>query len=240
MVDKSTSNILTLVWYLFLLTPLVFIGTGCCEDSESNQQLIFISPEVLDFGKVRPTDSPVRLDFDIANNSNSNVVITDIISGCGCAAIDIPKEPIPSHGKVTVVLSLNVWGRSGLFEDNVTVKTSTEHSLRIPIRGTIDTDIWTNGQALRTTIGAEEQRASVILTVYTVRYPDIVFAAGQQAHGVTLTEISRVSQSGETAIRFSVDVDVESNSVVMRTINVVPADPSIAPLRIPFYCHREE
>jgi len=110
----------------------------------------------------------------------------------------------------------------------------------VPIRGTVETDIWTIGQALRCTIGTMEQRASAILTVYTAKYPDIVFVDGQQGDGVTLTELSRVTQSGETAIRFSVDVDVEPNSFVMRTIKVVPADPSIAPLMIPFYCHREE
>jgi len=238
--EKITLNVLPVsIWLLLLFLPLTLAGAGCSKDVESYQHLISISPEALEFGKVRPTDSPVKLTFDIFNNSNTDVVIANIISGCGCAAIDTPREPIPPNGKVAVTLSVNVWGRSGLFEDNVTIKTATE-SLRVPIRGTIEADIWTVGQALRSTVGTKEQHASAILTVYTTKYPDIIFVEGQQADGVTLTEIARITQSGETAIRFSVDVDVAPNSFVMRTIKVVPADASIAPLTIPFYCHREE
>ena len=228
---------------LTLLLPLMllaFIAPGCSKGKDPDASLISVSPDVLDFGKVRPTDSPVKLSFAIFNNSNSNIVIADIISGCGCTTTDVPKGPISPNGNITVALSINVWGRSGFFEDNVTVKTSTEHLLQIPIRGTIETDIWTDGQALRRTIRATEQRASAVLTVYTVKYPDIIFIDGQQSNGITLTELSRITQNGETAIHLSVDVGIEPGSVALRTIKVVPADPSIAPLMVPFYCHREE
>ena len=238
--EKILNVSLLPIFLLLFLVPLVLVETGCSKSSYSDLPLISAAPDVLDFGKARLTDSPIKLTFDIGNNSNKNVVIADIVSGCGCTVIDIPKEPIPPKRKVTVTVSINLRGRSGLFENDLVVKTATEHALRVPIRGTIETDIWTDGQALRCTIGSTEQRASAILTVYIAQYPDIVFTEDQQVDGVTLTELSRVTQSGETAIRFSVDIDVEFNSFVMRTIKVVPVAPSIAPLNIPLYCHREE
>jgi hypothetical protein len=237
---KELNILLPLVLFLPLLVPLIFIVAGCSKNSEPNQPLLSATPDVLDFGKVRPTDSPIKLTLDVCNNSDKDIVVTDILSCCGCTVIDVPTEPILPHEKVTVTVSVNVWGRSGLFENDLIVKTVPEFSLRVPIRGTIETDIWTDGQALRCTIAPKEQRTSTILTVYTAKYPDIVFVEGQEVDGVTLTELSRVAQSGETAIRFSIDVDVEPNSIVMRTIKIVPADSSIAPLTIPFYCHREE
>ena len=115
--------------------------------------------------------------------------------------MDIPREPIPPKGKITVTASVNVWGRSGLFENDLTVKTATE-SLCVPIRGTIETDIWTIGQALRCTADPKEQHVSTVLTVYTAKYPDVVFSETLQRNGVTFKEISRITENGETAMVF--------------------------------------
>jgi len=237
---EKTQCRLAFAWFLFLVIPLVFVATGCSEKSVPVQRSISVSPEILDFGKVRPTDSPIRLTFELRNDGDQSVVIDNILVGCACAFVDLPQEPIPPGGKVAVAVSVNIWGRAGLFEDDLIVRPAVGDPLRVPVRGSIETDIWTVGQALRSTIGQTEQRTSAILTVFTVKYPDIVFADGQQENGVTLTEISRVTQNGETAIRFSVEIDIDCNSaVVMRSINLIPADPSIAPLMIPFYGHRE-
>jgi hypothetical protein len=228
------------VLFLFFWAPRVFVITGCLKNSDSNPPLLSVLPDVLDFGKVRPTDSPVKLTFDISNNSGKSIAIADIVSCCGCSVIDIPQEPIPPNGKVAANVLVNVLGRSGLFENDLLIKPTVGNPLQVPIRGNVETDIWTNGQALRCTVAPSEQRATTTLIVYTAKYPDIVFVEDQRADDITLTEISRVTQNGETAIRFSVAVDVGDNDLVMRNINVVPADISISPLTIPFYCHREE
>jgi hypothetical protein len=228
------------ILFALLLVPLALIIAGCSKKSDSKLPLLSTSPEVLDFGKVRPTDSPIKLTFDLCNHGGKSVAIADIISCCGCAALDIPKEPIPPNGRVAVTVSVNVWGRFGLFENDLIVKTATEYLLRVPIRGTIETDIWTDGQALRCTFDQEKQSASTVLMVYTTKYPDIVFSDTQQGNGVVLKEISRVTRNGETAIRFSVEVDIDPSSAIMRNIHIIPVDTSIAPLNVPLYCHREE
>lgn len=237
--EKNTLNIPASALCILLLLLLAFVVTGCSKSVDSTTSLLSTSPQVLDFGKVRPTDSPVKLTFDICNNGNKNVVITDILSGCSCTVADIPKEPIPPQGKAAVTVSINVWGRSGIFEDSLTIKTAVESLLRVSIQGTIETDIWTDGQALRCTADPDEQYASTVLIVYTAKYPGIVFSDTLQGKDVTLKEISRVTQNGETAIRFSVEVDIDRNSALMKNIKIVPIDPSIAPLTIPLYCHRE-
>jgi len=100
MLDYRFSTIL----FLLLSVPLVFIAIGCTKNGEPDTPSIFTIPEVLDFGKVRPTDSPVKLTFDICNNGSKRVVITDVIASCGCAAIDIPKEAIPPRGRQQLLL----------------------------------------------------------------------------------------------------------------------------------------
>ena len=87
---------LPVVRALILLASLAVSGTGCLKRSSPDPpHLISITPNVLDFGKVRPTESPVKLTFDICNHGRESVVIADISSGCGCTIVDIPKEPIP-------------------------------------------------------------------------------------------------------------------------------------------------
>ena len=229
------------VLFLVLLAPLAVSGTGCLKRSSPDPPLLVsITPDVLDFGKVRPTDSPIKLTFDIRNNGRTSVVIADISSGCGCTIVDIPKEPIPANGKVAVTLRVNVSGRPGSFENALIVKTTTGTVLPVTIRGTVETDIWTDGQALRCTVGPKENSVSTVLTIYTAKYPDIVFADAMQEEGITLKEILRNTKDGETTIRFSVEVDVAgAGAIATRNIVVVPVNDSIAPLKIPLYCYRD-
>jgi len=224
-----------------LLASFALAGTGCLRPSPSDRPALSVSPAVLDFGKVRPTDSPVRLAFDICNDGRESIVVTEIVSGCGCTIVDIPKEPIPVGGKVSVTVQVNFLGRFGLFENELIIKTTTEPLVKIAIRGKIETDIWTDGQALRCTVGPIEQYASTVLTIYTTKYPEIVFADTTQEDGVILQEISRTTKDGKTAIRFFIEVKIDRNSAsITKNINIVPADTSISPLIIPLYCYRED
>ena len=222
-----------------LLALLAVSGNGCSKPSVPERHSLSVSASVLDFGKVRPTDSPINLTFDILNHGDKSIAITEIPSCCACTVVDIPKEPIPPGGKIEVVLQVNIWGRRGFFENDLTVKTATEPPLRVAIRGNIETDIWTSGQSLRCSFGPEERNASTNLTVFTAKHPDIVFENAPREDGVTLQEISRSTKNGETAIRFFVEVDTEGKDVITRTIHIVPRDSSIAPLAIPLVCYRE-
>ncbi len=223
-----------------IFVSLAVTGIGCTEHSISDRHSLFVLPAVLDFGKVRPTDSPVKLTLNIFNHGDQNVTVTEVLSGCGCTVVDIPREPIPAHGQVDVTLRVNVSGRFGHFENELTIKTATEPDVKVAIRGNIETDIWANGQSLRCSVGPKERRAFTMLVVYTAKYPEIAFADAPQEYGVTLKEISRTTNNGETAIRFSVEVDMDGKAVITRTVSVVPRDSSIAPLAIPLYCYREE
>lgn len=226
---------------LFVLSALLVCAeTGCSRSSISDRHPLSVSPNVLDFGKVRPTDSPVKLTFDLLNHGDENVTVTDILSGCGCTVVDLPKESIPAHGQMSATVHVNVSGRFGVFENDLIIKTESQPDLRVVVRGNIETDIWADSQSLRCTVDPKEQCAATILTVYTAKYPDIVFADISQEDGVALQEISRVTRDGETAIRFSVEVDAKDKAIILRTITLVPRDASIAPLAIPLYCYRAD
>ena len=160
---------------VLFLPILVFAIMGCSKKSASMNSSVFAEPAVLDFGSVRPTDSPVKVSFSICNNSDKCIHITNVLSGCGCTVIDIPSEPIPPGGRVTLETRINLWGHFGVFENDLVVKTTTETDVRIQIRGNIETDIWPSETSIRCTVVPKERYATTFLTLYNVKYPNIVW-----------------------------------------------------------------
>ena len=227
---------------MLFLPILVFAGIGCSKESAtvSMNSSVFAEPAILDFGNVRPTDSPVEISFDVCNNGDKDVNIMNVLSGCGCTVIDIPHEPISSGGRATLTTKVNLWGRFGVFENDLVVTTTTEPDLRVHIRCNIETDIWLNEASTRYTVAPKERYAIAILTLHTVKYPNIVFADTPQTEGVEVNEISRETKNGQTVIRFLVAVDVGANDLVARHVSIVPEDESIAALSISVYCYRDE
>jgi hypothetical protein len=67
---------------MVVLPIFVFIGIGCSKSSVPvANSLIFVTPEVLDLGNVRPTDPPVEISFDVCNNSKESIYVTDFFLG---------------------------------------------------------------------------------------------------------------------------------------------------------------
>lgn len=234
---------------VMLLLPLLLLAEmGCTKDpaSASMDSPVFASPSVLDFGKVRPTDPPVEVSFDLCNHGNEDVSVTDVLSGCGCTVVDIPKESISSGGKAAITARVNVHGRSGIFENMLLVKTtmgtSKEQNLFVQIHGHVEADIWANEQSIRCTLAPKAQQVSTVLLLHTVKYPNVTFSADiPQEEGITVDEISREIKDGETVIKFLVTLDAGENKdeMITKTLSIVPKEDSIAGLTIPLYCYRE-
>lgn len=235
--------------FLFLiLLPVLMSGFGCAtEDSEQDKEKsiskfnnLSASPSVLNFGSVRSIDSPVKCVFELHNNGRQNISVSDIISGCGCTVTDIPHEPILPGEKVKVNVSINIYNRFSEFNNYLQIQSPDMPPFVVRIRGEIISDIWTNGQSLRCSVESKESIASTILTLYTEKYPNILFEEVEQETGVTLKEISRSTSNGETSIRFIVELNVEDKDTFTTDIRIVPKDHQIAPIIIPVICYRDK
>ena len=53
-----------------------------------------IAPDVIDSGRVKIKDSPAHVSFSITNRSTVPVEIDEVLSGCGCTVIDLPRKTI--------------------------------------------------------------------------------------------------------------------------------------------------
>ena len=208
-------------------------------ESNVKEPKITVNPPALDFGHVRAVDSPVRLSFEIVNKGGRNVVISDIVSGCGCTVVQVPNTPIKPGKTGRASLKINLLGRTGDFNNTVRIKTQEGESVSLDIHGVIETDIWYNGQAIRTTATKDQRVATANVVLYTVKYPEIEFDETGFNDTVSAKIVSRENnRDGETKIVLAVDINIGENDMVSSNLELTPTDKNIAPLVIPVYCER--
>ncbi|MDR1141381.1 MAG: DUF1573 domain-containing protein [Planctomycetaceae bacterium] len=218
---------------------LAFITVSGCSQNSVHDSAISVTPLTLDFGKVRATDSPVQTQFTLRNNGTKPVTILDITSGCGCTIIEPPQKTLPAGTEISVPIRINVWGRYGNFKNTVQIKTDIHNEpIQLAITGEIVTDIWLSSQSLRCTAAAR-QSAMAMFELHTVDYPNITFDFSKIDDNITVKELSRTTEDGETIIKFNVAVEMEDKDIITRSLNIIPTNPNIAPLIIPIYCYRE-
>jgi LEA14-like dessication related protein len=218
---------------------LILLFIGCRQTHVQLQREISIDPVVIDLGQKRQADSPVHCEFKLQNNTALPITIVDIRADCGCTAINVPKEPIAPNTTVVVPVKLNLFGRLGDFTNQVIVKTDVGKILGAAIKGKIVKDLWTVEPSLRCTF-ENDQFAKGFLEIHTVDYSDIHFDLNDIDKNITVSEISRHTQDGETTLKFEVVVNAKEliDSNVILTLK--PTDDKIASLTIPVYCFRDE
>lgn len=117
---------------LIALLMLMVCGIGY---AKKNGAKIEMAETVWDFGTI-PRNKGVAHDFVFTNTGDSNLVIIDATTQCGCTVAEVPQEPIApgKQGKIKVVY--NAVGMPQSFEKTVTVKTNgTPKKLHLKVRG---------------------------------------------------------------------------------------------------------
>jgi uncharacterized membrane protein YidH (DUF202 family) len=116
---KSLTLVATIL--VIILTISFVLLTGC---SYTNSDSVVLVPENLDFGKLRPTDSPVNVEITLKNNQSTPCNILQVLPDCGCTILDIPSQPIPPKTEKKIPIKVNLYGHIGNFESRVCIKTS--------------------------------------------------------------------------------------------------------------------
>ncbi len=206
-----------------------------------NETKIKVTPSNLDFGYARPTDSPVLLPFEITNDSQENLVISSITSGCGCTVVEIPQEPILPGKTARAVVKINLFGKMGDFKNLVVIKTESHGIFSLNVRGVIETDIWSNESSIRCTATRGQKSIPFALTIHTKKYPDLDFDWMKLLPEITAKIVSRENRNdGEVAISLTGEVHIGEKENLVTSLNLKPTDDAIAPLEISIYCSREE
>jgi hypothetical protein len=238
------SGIVLILWAIFRkiwkggvpILLLVCFMNGCSHNISSNEIADAI-PAILDFGQVRPTDSPIQLEFYLKNNSDKTLNILEISSGCGCTVIEPATKTILPKTKIHIPIKVNVWGRYGDFKNEVRIKIDHQtEPTKLVIQGKIISDIWFNGQSVRCTAVSDSFAKSVI-ELHTIDYPDITFDFSKIDKSMTIKELSRITNDRETTIKFALTVEMVNTEMSTHSLIFEPTNKIIAPIIIPVYCY---
>ena len=97
MIEKNNNMKKTIILIAFaLISSIGFAQNG--------PKIVFDAPDnTIDYGKVTKTENGTR-DFIFTNTGNSPLIITNVLSTCGCAVPIKPGEPVMpgKTGKITV------------------------------------------------------------------------------------------------------------------------------------------
>ncbi len=221
---------------LFFLLPLLFV-LGCVEKvEEKNKNGIFVQ-EFINIGQVRANDSPVCASFSIANHSDVSVEIEEIVPGCSCTVIELPRKTIRAGEKIDVPIKIDLFGKKGELNADIIILFKSKPLRHVRIDGTIIDDIWYEGQSIRFYVNQDQKFLSKDFNIKTVDYPDVQFGIEASDQDITLAELSRSVQHGETSILFRLTV---RNAVPSRTssrISLTAKNADLPKLTIPIFYH---
>jgi len=117
---------LFLLWFLFV-SHTFFVW---CQQATDTQEPVFTCDEMVhDFGRVRETNGYAVHQFIVKNTGTAPLVISHVLTTCGCAQPEWSSNPI-EPGKIGyVIVSFDMVDRPGPFLKNITAFTN-EKTLR--------------------------------------------------------------------------------------------------------------
>ena len=88
-------------------------------------------------GTIKKGTEQITVEFDIMNNTDKVISITNVHASCGCMNVDYPKHPIKRHdsGKIKVTISLN--NQHGFFKKSVLIYATNTKPTILKITGKV-------------------------------------------------------------------------------------------------------
>lgn len=117
---------------LFIVTLLTLWAAFAYAQSQSNTtdpnapEMEFDKPEH-NFGDITQGEK-VTAKFKFTNTGKTPLIISDVITTCGCTVPSWPKEPIPPGGKGEISATFNSEGKMGKQNKVITVMSNSSNS----------------------------------------------------------------------------------------------------------------
>jgi hypothetical protein len=125
MVNKTKVSGILLLGYLFLSQSVTVWSQQATEPFP-----VFTCDEMAhDFGKIRETARYATHEFIVKNTGTAPLIITHVLTSCGCARPEWSKTPIDPGKEGFVIVTYDMMNRPGPFTKNITAFTN-ERTLR--------------------------------------------------------------------------------------------------------------
>ena len=92
-----------------IITLIAFVFISTISFAQSGPKIEFSAKDnTIDYGKIsKGSDSGMRV-FEFTNTGNSPLIITDVLSTCGCTVPTKPKDPIMPGKKGKIEIKYNM------------------------------------------------------------------------------------------------------------------------------------
>lgn len=122
-----------------LLAMVVLMGayTLNAQDNKNKAKIDAIE-DTHDFGTIKEGDGPVTHIFEVKNTGDAPLVITRVMSSCGCTTPTFNREPIAPGKTSKITVTYNPAGRVYPFVKTISVYSNgKEGPLVLTIKGTV-------------------------------------------------------------------------------------------------------
>jgi len=142
---------LFLFWLMFVSQVSILWG----QQETGNSGPVFSCENMEhDFGKVREVDGYAVHEFIVTNTGNTPLIISNVLTTCGCAMPNWSKNPIEPGAKGYVIVSYDMVNRPGPFLKRITAFTNEKTLRRVfTIQGTVIPKPQTLNVLFKDTIG---------------------------------------------------------------------------------------
>lgn len=105
---------------------IIFLGFSLMAQERATQ--IKFTATTHNFGVIKEEGGLVSSNFEFTNIGNAPLIITNVLSSCGCTVSEWPKEPILPGAKGMIKASYNPKGRPGPFNQSITIYSNASAS----------------------------------------------------------------------------------------------------------------
>lgn len=126
-----------------LIMPLMFalvlaLGTQVAMAQDNNSAKIVVPEDTYDFGTIKEGDGNVSHVFIVKNTGSAPLVITRVVSSCGCTTPEFTKEPIAPGKTGEIKVIYNPSGRVYPFNKTVSIYSNGKQGpLVLTIKGEV-------------------------------------------------------------------------------------------------------
>lgn len=114
----------------------ITIAALCLAWLSAGAQQISATQTSIDCGQV-VFNHPVTVDYQLRNTADKPLVITKVLTSCGCAAVDYPKQPIAAGGDFTISTTYDA-RQMGHFDKLLGVYgTTSDEPLMLSLKGVV-------------------------------------------------------------------------------------------------------
>lgn len=109
---------------LIFLLSLVTVPVLRAQENPQAPQFVFEESRH-DFGDIKQGNK-VSHTFHFTNNGKTPLIISKVITTCGCTAPEYPKDPVPPGGKGSIKITFDSTGKVGKQNKVITILSNAE------------------------------------------------------------------------------------------------------------------